>query len=361
MGEGGAESLVKDYGLLIDREQFNLQVLTVYDVKESTTKSQLTGAGIRVQSILPGCNLPWKLIKWFLGFIYVPLVIKKVIKDNGIDVVHVHMNQLHHLVPLMSFLKPIKVIYTVHNEPDIYFRRNIFDFEYRAVNKFKHKENFYLISLHEKMAGRLSDMFGFDRIITIRNGVDLLKFSNVKQTKQEIRDLNGIPSDAYVVGHVGRFTEQKNHTFIVDLFLEVLKHKPDAYLLLVGSGPLREVIIDKLNSSGIEGKFQVLSYRQDIPELLKAMDVFILPSLYEGLPVSLVEAQMAKLPCVVSDNINPEAVILPSTRLLSLQNDSIAVWAENVVHVPATVEWNERIQEFDMRREIKSLEALYQE
>lgn len=139
----------------------------------------------------------------------------------------------------------------------------------------------------------------------------------------------------------------------------MLKQRPDSFLLLIGSGPLKNQTIEKLKSLNVEGKYAVLSYRKDIPELLKAMDVFILPSLFEGLPVSLVEAQVAKLPCVVSDNINKESILLPSTKLMSLK-DSPTDWADAILNVPKQVEWNDHILRFDMRKEIKKLESLYQ-
>ena len=358
MGEGGAESLVKDYGLLIDRAQFDLRILTIYNVKNSTKINQLLEAGVVVDSILPGNSLLWKLFKWSLGFFYIPLYIRRFIAKNRIDAVHVHMNQLHHLVPIMGDLRGVKVFYTVHNDPDVYFSKSLMDQEYKAVIKFKQKDNFTLISLHETMANQLSKMFNFDRIVTIRNGVDFEKFCSVTQTKEEIREMNGIPVNSFVIGHVGRFTDQKNHAFIVDMFEEILKLRPNSFLLLIGSGPLKSQIIEKLKLLNIEGKYTVFSYRQDIPELLKAMDVFILPSLFEGLPVSLVEAQVAKLPCVVSENINKESILLPSTKLMSLKA-SLTDWADTVLNVPNNVEWNDHIRKFDMRKEIKELESLY--
>lgn len=121
MGEGGAESLVKDYGLLIGRSQFVLRILTIYNVKNSTTINQLAEAGVDVDSVLPGDSLFWKLFKWTLGYFYIPIIIRRTIQKNKIDVVHVHLNQLHHLVPIMGTLKKIKVFYTVHNDPDVYF------------------------------------------------------------------------------------------------------------------------------------------------------------------------------------------------------------------------------------------------
>ena len=275
LGEGGAESLVRDYGLLIDREQFNLQILTVYRAFNSTAIKQLSESGITVESVLPGCGLLWKLFKWTIGYLYVPYRFKKIIDHNHIDVVHVHMNQLHHLVPIHRFLNDIRVFYTIHNDPEIYFRGWSRKREYNAVNKLKSEDTFSLIALHHHMATQLKNMFGFNRIFTIRNGVDFKRFTDIKLTKSEIRELNGIPADSFVVGHIGRFSEQKNHVMIVSIFCEIIKYKPDSFLLLIGSGPLIDTISDRLDQYGLGNKYVILSNRTDVPELLKAMDVFV--------------------------------------------------------------------------------------
>ena len=170
----------------------------------------------------------------------------------------------------------------------------------------------------------------------------------------------GIPIDAYVIGHVGRFTEQKNHLFIVRVFKKILEKESKAFLLLIGSGPLRALVEDKLKDDSLRGRFLILEYRDDIPEIMRTMNVFLLPSLFEGLPITLIEAQVSKLPCVVSDNINKEAFLLPSTISMSLK-ESEEVWADTCLSCPPKIEWNDKILMYDMNNVIKKLENLYSE
>lgn len=141
-----------------------------------------------------------------------------------------------------------------------------------------------------------------------------------------------IPPDAFVVGHVGRFTEQKNHTFIVDIAAEVARREPRMHLLLVGDGPLRPAIEQKVAQVGLADRVVLAGLRLDVPRLmLGAMDVFLFPSLFEGLGLVLIEAQAAGLYCVSSDVVPEEAdLVKPLVRRLSLLQPP-SVWAEEIL------------------------------
>ena len=360
MGEGGAESLVKDYALMINKGAFDISILTVYHVKHSTTIPSLEEAGISVKSILPGLNIFWKLVKWTIGTFYVPYKILNYIRENEICCVHVHMNQLHHLIPIMNKLDGVKIIYTVHNTPHKYFSGRSGRQEYKATQIFSKRSNFKLVALHADMASELSLMFKGSDVRVIENGVNFDKFISIDKTPANLRKDLGIPIDAYVIGHVGRFTEQKNHLFIVRVFKKILEKESKAFLLLIGSGPLRALVEDKLKDDSLRGRFLILEYRDDIPEIMRTMNVFLLPSLFEGLPITLIEAQVSKLPCVVSDNINKEAFLLPSTISMSLK-ESEEVWADTCLSSPPKIEWNDKILMYDMNNVIKKLENLYSE
>ena len=164
-------------------------------------------------------------------------------------------------------------------------------------------------------------------------GIDLSPFREGAD-RREIRAELTIPEDAFVIGHVGSFTEQKNHAFLVEIAAEVVRRRPDARLLLVGDGPLRPDIERKVAELGLTGKVIFAGLRADVPRLmLGAMDVFLLPSLYEGLPVVGMEAQAAGLPFLVSDAVTGELdVVGPLLRRLSLSQPAPA-WAEAVLAV----------------------------
>ncbi len=137
-------------------------------------------------------------------------------------------------------------------------------------------------------------------------GIDMTPFEKPVDTLQ-IRSEFGIKDNAFVVGHVGRFMEQKNHQFLIEVFMEVLKREPKSYLLLIGDGPLQSNIKQLVVKMGLSDKVIFTGTRSDIPKLMMgAMDVFVLPSLSEGLPVVGIESQCAGLPSIMSSVITDE-------------------------------------------------------
>ncbi|TWU60171.1 putative glycosyltransferase EpsF [Rubripirellula tenax] len=141
--------------------------------------------------------------------------------------------------------------------------------------------------------------------------VDLEPFS-LNHDRSETRKELGIPRDAWVIGQVGRFVDVKNHRLTIETFVEVVKQIPEAFLLLLGDGPLRGDIEARAEELGIAERVRFAGNRVDVPRLLSAaMDVFIMPSKYEGLPLAIIEAQAAGLPCVLSDAIARESVAIP--------------------------------------------------
>jgi glycosyltransferase involved in cell wall biosynthesis len=137
-------------------------------------------------------------------------------------------------------------------------------------------------------------------------GIDLSPFA-LEVDRAEVRTGLGIQQEAFVVGHTGRFVDQKNHRFFVDIAEDVIKLEPNAIFLLVGDGPLKAGIEALVCERGLSKHFIFAGIRSDVPSLLKgAMDCFLFPSIYEGLPLALLEAEAAGLRCFVSDSVSDE-------------------------------------------------------
>ncbi|PFL17451.1 glycosyl transferase family 1 [Bacillus cereus] len=138
------------------------------------------------------------------------------------------------------------------------------------------------------------------------NGIECAKFAFSSEIREQVRKELKLHEDAFVIGHVGRFAYPKNHTFLIDIFAQLIESRPKSILLLVGDGPLRVEMEKKVEKLNLTNRVKFLGIRSDINRLLQAFDIFVFPSIYEGLPVTLIEAQGAGLPCIISDNITQD-------------------------------------------------------
>jgi glycosyltransferase involved in cell wall biosynthesis len=146
---------------------------------------------------------------------------------------------------------------------------------------------------------------------------------------------------------VGRFQAEKNHTFLLNVFTEYLKLNANAMLLLVGKGPLMDDIRQKTLQLGINGKVYFLGERSDVPNLLQAMDLFLMPSTFEGQPFVLIEAQCSGLPCLISDVINDDICLTSHIEKMALTQTAEA-WAQNTCAM---------LQDYQRQDESPSIEA----
>lgn len=167
-------------------------------------------------------------------------------------------------------------------------------------------------------------------VIFLHNGIDLSLYKYSPEARAEIRREFGIAEGDLVIGHVGRFSTQKNHGFLISIFAEVIKSRPDAKLLLVGRGELEENVRALAKQLGIEASVIFAGVRSDVPKLLSAFDVFALPSLYEGMPNVIIEAQAEGVPCIISDTVTREANVTGGVAYLSITS-APSVWAEAVL------------------------------
>jgi glycosyltransferase involved in cell wall biosynthesis len=165
----------------------------------------------------------------------------------------------------------------------------------------------------------------------ILNGIDSTLFVYNESVRKELRQEMGI-DDKFVIGHVGRFVNQKNHTFLLDIFAEVCKRRDDAVLLLIGIGELMDAMKEKAANLGIADKVRFVGFRDDRNRFMQAMDSFLFPSLYEGLSVVLVEAQASGLPVFASDSTTTETKYSTYMKFLSLELPA-SEWARVILDV----------------------------
>lgn len=165
----------------------------------------------------------------------------------------------------------------------------------------------------------------------LHNALDLNVYQFDEQARNNIRKEFSISDNVRVIGHVGRFSKQKNHTFLLDIFSEIHKKNPDTVLMLVGKGELEDKIKEKIKALNLDGSVIFTGVRSDIPALLSAMDVFVFPSFYEGMPNTVIEAQATGLPCLIADTITKEANVTGLVRYMPLKAPE--EWAKEALNM----------------------------
>jgi len=377
ISDGGAETLVKDYVLNIDKSRFDISVLT-------HLRSDICSANYAILiEHQTSIFCPWynearnvwtRILRKFQNYIlrflgmfgfgkedYKQWYIRQKIAHLQPDIIHCHMAVLKYLAPLAEELKArkVKVFYTCHNLPYRFLDPKEWGEENEAAKILIAKSGMMLIGLHQQMVYGLNRMFGVNNSIVLNNCVDLNRFRNVTTSRSSIRKSLGIPESAFVVGHVGRFAYVKNQLFLVDVFREVVKRNDKAFLLLIGAGDCLDVLA-LLNEYDLSDRYLILTHRRDTPFLYKAMDVFVFPSIFEGLGIAAIEAQASGLRCVLSNRIPHEIFFGSNTSVVDIDS-SVTVWAEKILS-PCVEEWSSNsIDDYDINNVMQVLEELYED
>ena len=202
----------------------------------------------------------------------------------------------------------------------------------------------------------------------IKNGINVEKYKFNTIMRKSVRKKFGFEDNQLVIGHVGRFCYPKNHEFLVDIFNEVHKERSDSILLLVGDGELRKKIEKKVEKLGLKKSVIFTGVRNDVPDLMQAMDVFVFPSYYEGLGIALIEAQASGLPCFTSENTVPKetALIIDLVHFVQLEKPAKDWCAEiffDLEKKPVRLNRTFEIcnKGYDIFQNTKRLELLYNE
>ncbi|MGF0101179.1 glycosyltransferase [Bariatricus sp. SGI.019] len=255
----------------------------------------------------------------------------KILREGKFDIIWYNVCTLSDITLLKLAQKqdvPCRIVHS-HNGANMGGIINEFLHNYHKKVVEKYATEFFACSNVAAEFMFPSNIIETEKTIIIKNAIDTSKYQYNAKTRSKVRESLGIKSQL-LIGHVGRFHFQKNHRFILDIFNEILRRKKNVKLLLIGKGELKEQFIEQAEEKGVLQNIIMLEDRTDVNELMQAMDVFLFPSLFEGLPISLIEAQTADLPCVISDTISEEVIITEKICALSL-NDSSEMWAAKVL------------------------------
>jgi len=325
MNRGGVETWLMHVLRHIDRHRFQLDFLVHTD--EACAYDQEIR---RLGSCIIPCMHPRQPLQYARRF-------KRILHEHGpYDIVHSHVH--HYSGYILRLARQVGVpVRIAHSHNDT--ARSYAEAGYVRLFYLKCMRRWIATSATARLAcsnaagkalyGSPEESLGTWH--TLFYGIDLRPFQNANGLAHRCRELD-IPQGCFVLGHVGRFDEQKNHTFLIDIAKEVIQRHPNTRLLLVGDGPLRTIIEKKVTEVGLAPYVIFAGSRSDVPELmLNEMDVFVFPSLFEGLGLVLIEAQAAGLPCIISDAVPEEAEVMkPLVRRLKL-SEPASVWAEAVL------------------------------
>ena len=318
-GQGGVESFLFNYFSHIDKEKIQFDFLCY---SEPVYADEIRASGGNIIIIPSRGRHYFKCCR----------AIKELLEKNKYDVVWSNLCYLSDVL-VLKFAKRAGVkkrIIHSHNSVNMS----------NGINGFLHNRNKKII---EKIATDFwacapaageylfpKSVIDSGKLRIINNAVDAKKYIYNEVTRQETRDALGI-SDKLVIGHVGRFHFQKNHEFLIKVFSELQKKRHDCVLLLVGEGELMPAVKEQVEALSLSESVLFLGVRHDVDKLMQAMDIFLMPSLFEGLAVVIVEAQAAGLKCFASENTLPEEAGV--TDLLEFISLSLPAekWADRIL------------------------------
>lgn len=343
MLRGGIQSLVIDWVSRFDKQKIHVDFLLLDDGKEYELEQTLKELGCTVYK-LKGI---W--VKTPIDFIKYKCAVKSFFKEHhDYKVVHMHSSSKNYMI--LKYAKkygiPIRIAHS-HNI-DFQTKNPLKKLIGNLFKKplIKYATDYFACS---KIAGEWlfgKDIVESDKFRVIHNAIDYDKFKYNSNIRKKMREEFNFKDSDIVIGHVGRFVEQKNHSFLIDVFYKCYEQNNNYKLLLVGTGELEEFIKEKVRSLGIENNVIFAGFQSNVNDYMHAMDLFVFPSLFEGLGLVLIEAQACGLPCFCTANTIPKDVkILNNLQFISL-NDGALEWAKKIISSKLRINDNNTYKEF---------------
>ena len=347
----GVSAVVTNYFFQLDPQRVQCDFL-LYEMSEDAWTARLTAAGAKVYATgKPSGRSMAEYERNVKDFF------RQHAKDY--DIVHVHIPNAAFIVLRYAKKYGIKVrILHSHNARGAdgavkKIRNYLFNqWGIRYANQYfacSVKAGNYLFG--EKRCGQL---------VVLPNAIRLERYAFDKKKRKTIRDSLGVKEHELLLGHVGRFAEQKNHEGLLKIFAETRKRGMDTKLVLLGDGELREKTGQLAEELGIKDQVLFAGVVANVPDYLSAMDIFLLPSLYEGLPVVCVEAQAAGLPCLISDQVTREIAL--TDQIWFLANGDLDSWCDRIRKISAEGRSRNAVkglEQYDIVRQTRNLEERY--
>lgn len=351
---GGVESVVMNYYRKIDKTKYQFDFICDSD-STSIPYEEIENLGGKVILVPPY----HKVIKYHY-------FLKKILESGNYSVVHSNISTLSFfsLWAARSAGVPVRIAHSHSTTNKKEKKKNFLKQLLRPLSKVFATDYFCC----SELAGRWlfgDKIYDDKQVFLLNNAIDLNEFKYDEKIRKIKRNQLRISEDTLVIGHIGRFVDQKNHSFLIDIFHEIHKNDSNSILLLAGTGPLLGEAKKKVSRLNLDNYVMFLGQRTDVRELYQAFDVFVLPSLYEGLPVVGVEAQATGNLCFLSSEMTKETKILDSTSFLSI-DESASVWAKKILENTRKFKKHDTTEEisnygFNIENEVSKLEEKYSE
>jgi glycosyltransferase involved in cell wall biosynthesis len=283
LGTGGAERMVAHIATGLDPRRFEVAVISISKPFGTDVEGLLAEAGVKV---------------WFLGkgpgFDYrIYSRLHRVLREYQPDIVHTHVHVLRYALPSMLYLKPALMLHTVHNLAE-------WEVEPRGrwLQRFAFKHGIVPVAVAQEVAASLQRLYQIPPCLVVGNCIPTNLYAFPKTPRAEWRAKEGFRDSDVLFGCVARFAPQKNHALLLQAFAQGVASDPRAHLVLAGAGELLEPVKAQASTLGLAGQIHFLGVRTDVPDVLAAMDAFVLSSDFEGNPLSVIEAMAAGVPTV---------------------------------------------------------------
>ncbi len=313
LGYGGAERIAVDLAVSLDHERFDVQVVSFFDPFSSLLVDRLKEAGI-----------PFKTLNKKLGLD--PRMFVEVYREitrSKPDVLHTHLQALRYIIPHLFLAKRPYVVHTIHSIAEKEHR----DYAGYWIRRLTFKGRITPVAIAHGVHESIARVYGIPECTLIANAVDVQNYSTPTVLREAWRQQEGFSDADFIFICVASIREAKNHDLLINAFAHVAgEYGSDVHLLLIGDGILRSHIEQRVQELRLENAVHLLGIRKDIPEALNAADVFVLPSNWEGNPLTVMEAMSAGLP-VIATNVGgiPDLVVPDQSGILIPPQDQHAL------------------------------------
>lgn len=347
---GGVESVIMNYYRNIDRNKIQFDFIIDEDSTIDPPIKEIEEMGGKV-IFCPPYQKTTKYEKFLI----------ELFKKNKYKIVHSNINALS-IFPLRAAMKAgvkIRIAHSHSTSNRKEWKKTLL----KSFLKLFSKKYANVLCACSEFAGKW--LFGTNtlkkgKVIIINNGIDIKLYKFNKNIRKDIRNSIGLSENDKVIGHIGRFVKQKNHDFIIEIFKKLYEKDNNYKLMLIGTGPLMKNIKEKVNLLGLSKAVYFLGQKEDANRYYNAMDLFLFPSLYEGLGMSLIEAQVNKLRCIASSEVPQKASISNGISFLKL-NLSQEEWIKEIEISlnRKDIKLNDKIRDYNIEIQAKKLNYYY--